>query len=95
MQNRTRILSSIAVAAVLASSGPASAQWGQQGTPVYNSTYYSDATHQTAVGYMRWSGCDGFDNPQYEFEGSYSQYEESYFIGYCQGGQMVLAPPPG
>jgi hypothetical protein len=92
MNNRTRILSSIAVAAVLLSAGPASAQ-EQQGTPVYNSTYYSDATQQTAVGYMKWSGCYG-DNPQFELEGSYSQYESSYFIGYCQGGQMVLGPPP-
>jgi hypothetical protein len=93
MKKLTRGLGSIAVVAVLMSASPATTEQGA--TPVYNSTFFSDSTHQTEVGYKKWSGCDWADQPLFELEGSYSQYEMTYFIGYCSGGQMILggAPP--
>jgi hypothetical protein len=91
MKKRSNLLGCIAVATVFLSASPASAQ---QAVPVYNSTFFSDATQQTPVGYKKWSGCDHFDQPLFELEGSYSQYEMSYFVGYCYYGQMVLGWSP-
>ncbi len=81
-----RILNTIAVAIVFLSASPASAQ---QGTPAYHTTFYSDATKTTQVGYLIWTGCDRWDNPQYDLVDSYSYYTIDEHIGYCSEGQML------
>jgi hypothetical protein len=85
VEKRSKILSSIAVAAVFLSASPASAQ---QGTPAYNTTLYSDATHQTQVGSIVWDGCDRYDFPHYHLVGTYSQYGVDEQVGYCFEGEM-------
>jgi hypothetical protein len=86
MKNRIGKAGAIAAAATLfLSSGPASAQ---QGTPVYGTTYYSDATHQNQVGSLLWTGCDDNDNPTFRRLGSSSVYQVTEQIGYCLDGQM-------
>jgi hypothetical protein len=85
MRKPFHILSSIAVTAVFLSASPASAQ---QGTPAYNTTLYSDATHQTQVGYIVWDGCDRYDFPHYHLVGTYSQYGVDEQAGYCYEGEM-------
>ena len=81
MQKRSRILSSIAVAAVFLGTSPASAQ--QQGIPAYLTTYYSDATYQTEVGHRYWSGCSYRGYPTYHLEGTQTQYWQEELAGYC------------
>jgi hypothetical protein len=85
MRKPLKILGSIAVAAVFLSAQPASAQ---QGTPAYNTTTYSDATHTTQVGYIYWVGCDRWDIPYYQLSGSNSNYAVDELVGYCHNGQM-------
>ena len=85
MGKRMNLLNSIFVVTVLLSASPASAQ---QGTPAYHTTFYSDATKTTQVGYLIWSGCDRWDNPQYDLVDSHSYYTTDEHIGYCYGGQM-------
>ena len=48
MVKRIKFLGSIAVAAVLLSAGPASAQGGS----AYHTVFYSDSSHTTQVGYQ-------------------------------------------
>jgi hypothetical protein len=84
MGKRSRIFASIAVAAIMTSASPASAQ---QGTPAYNTALYSDATYQTQVGYIVWDGCDD-DTPHYHLVGTYSRYGIDEHVGYCSNGQM-------
>jgi hypothetical protein len=85
MGKQINILSSIAVATVFLSASPASAQYG---TPAYHTTFYSDASHQTQVGYLIWTGCDRYDNPTYELVDTYTYFTEDEPIGYCYGGEM-------
>jgi hypothetical protein len=86
MTKRSKLLGSIVVATVLLSANPASAQ---NGNPAYHTTFYSDSSHSTQVGYLIWSGCDRWNNPQYELVDSYSYYTEDELIGYCVDGEMA------
>lgn len=84
MGKRIKILSSIAVAAVLMSASPASAQ-----TMSYHTRFFSDSSKTTQVGFTIWIGCDDFDNPQYHLVGTQTIYQESEHNGYCYNGSMV------
>ena len=55
MRKLINLHSSIAVAAVLVTASPASAQY--DGSQIWNTTYYSDASHQTAVGFLMFTEC--------------------------------------
>ena len=55
MRKRFRLLSSIAVATVFLSTSPAGAQY--DGHYIWNTTYYSDSSHTSAVGFLAWSYC--------------------------------------
>jgi hypothetical protein len=55
MRKRLNLLSSIGVAAVFLTASPAGAQY--DGHYIWNTTYYSDSSHQTAVGMLLWSYC--------------------------------------
>lgn len=83
MGKRINILSSIAVAAAFLGASPASAQ-----TAAYHTTFYSDASRQTEVGYLIWTGCDAYDNPTYHLVGTYTYYTIDEPIGYCYYGEM-------
>lgn len=85
MRKPFNILSSIAVATVFLSASPASAQ---QGTPAYNTSFYSDASHTQNVGVLIWNGCDDYDTPHYRLVGSHSYYSVDSHVGYCLYGQM-------
>jgi hypothetical protein len=80
MGKQARIFSSIAVAIVLLSASPASAQ---QGTPVYNTDYYSDASYTEQVGAIFWVGCDHQGLPYYQQSGTITAYPNEYLVGYC------------
>jgi hypothetical protein len=56
MRKRINLLSSIAVAAVFLTANPASAQ-PYDGHYIWNTTYYSDSSHTTPVGFLLWSYC--------------------------------------
>jgi hypothetical protein len=79
------MLTSIAVASVFLTASPASAQ---QGTPAYNTIYYSDSTHQTTVGIISWTGCNRWGHPTYRLTGTQSPYWEEELVGYCGEGGM-------
>ena len=85
MRNRARIFSSIAVAAVLTTASPASAQ---QGTPAYNTTTYSDSTYTTEVGHIYWTGCNRWGQPTYQLVGTNTVYAVDELVGYCGEGGM-------
>jgi len=85
MKNRSKTLISIAVAAVFLSGSPASAQ---QGTPAYNTYFYSDPGYSIQTGVFGWDGCDPYDNPQYSLNGSYGAYALGEHVGYCLNGEM-------
>ncbi|HET9638205.1 MAG TPA: hypothetical protein VFP12_03275 [Allosphingosinicella sp.] len=85
MRKPFNILSSIAVAAVLLSANPASAQ---SVNPAYNTTLYSDASHTTQVGSIIWTGCDHNNFPTYRLFGTYSVYGVDEPAGYCVDGDM-------
>jgi hypothetical protein len=84
VRKHSRILSSIAVAAVFLGASPASAD---HGTPVYGTTYFTDATLTTQAGYMYLIGCDG-DNGQFMLDGQATNYSTNYLAGYCHDGVM-------
>ena len=86
MKQHSRILTSIAVAALFLSASPASAQ-----TPAYSTTYYSDSTHQTVVGHIRWTGCDRWGQPTYQLWGTQTAYSDQELVGYCDGTNMEPA----
>ena len=56
MRKRINLLSSIAVAAVFLTASPASAQ-PYDGHYIWNTTYYTDASHQTWAGALVWDYC--------------------------------------
>ena len=56
MRKRINLLSSIAAAAVFLTASPASAQ-PYDGSQIWNTTYYSDSSHQTAVGFLMFTEC--------------------------------------
>lgn len=87
MQKLSRMLSSIAVAAVFLSASPASAQ----GTPAYTTTYYSDSSQQTVVGIIRWTGCNRWGQPVYRLAGAQTAYSVDELVGYCDGTSMEPA----
>lgn len=82
MGRQIKILSFVPVAAILLSASPASA------TAAYHTRFFSDASHQTQVGYLLWTGCDAYDNPTYHLVGTQTSFEESEPNGYCYGGEM-------
>lgn len=84
MKNRSKILASIAVAAVFLSATPAGAQYaaypdGRE--PAYFTTLYSDSSHTTVVGHI--SPECGYAYVQYTLDGTYSIYGVDEFVGYC------------
>jgi hypothetical protein len=79
------MLSSIAVAAVFLGTSPASAD---HGTPAYGTSYFTDATLTTQVGYTYLIGCDGNNNPQFELEGQATNFSTNFLAGYCHEGSM-------
>jgi hypothetical protein len=83
MHKFVKLVASIAVGTVLLGASPARAQ-----TAAYHTTFYSDASHTTQVGYLIWTGCDLNDNPTYRLVGTYTYYTEDEPIGYCSGGEM-------
>ena len=85
MKKHSRILSSIAVAAVFLSASPASAD---HGTRAYGTTYFTDATLTTQVGYTYLIGCDLYDNPQFELDGQATNFSTNQLVGYCYDGVM-------
>lgn len=86
MKKHSRMLSSIAVAAVFLGAGPAGAH---HGTPVYGTRYYSDAAHTNQVGQRYWIGCDWWtDEGQFMVDGQMTVYSEDYLTGYCYNGNM-------
>lgn len=84
MRKRSRIATSIAVAAVFLSASPAWAD--HEGVPVYQTTMYSDATRTTVVGYITFQYCTYYaesDGVQYQLEGTYTYHQEDSLIGWC------------
>ncbi|HYJ82332.1 MAG TPA: hypothetical protein VEW26_05745 [Allosphingosinicella sp.] len=87
MVKRIKLLGSIAIAAILLSAAPASAQGGA----AYHTVFYSDSSHTTQVGYLIWTGCNG-DSPTYRLVGTYTIYSvDEEYIGYCYEGEMYPA----
>jgi hypothetical protein len=82
MGKRIKILGSIATAIALLGASPASA------TTATHTTFYSDASRQTEVGYLLWTGCDAYDNPTYHLVGTYTYFTIDEPIGYCYYGEM-------
>lgn len=85
MHKQIRMLTMIAVASVFLSASPASAQYSN---PAYHTTFFSDSSHQTQVGYTIWTGCDAYNYPTYRVVGTYTQHTEDELIGYCIDGEM-------
>jgi hypothetical protein len=75
---RKSILASFGVAAVFLGVSPASADYREA---AYFTTLYSDATHTQVVGHI--SPECGYNYVQYTLDGTYSQYGEDEFVGYC------------
>jgi hypothetical protein len=83
MRKPINLLRSIAVAAVFLTASPASAQYN--GSQIWNTTYYSDASHQTAVGFLMFTECVqgqayyrrvGQQTAHYEIDGPVGSCEE-------------------
>ena len=87
MGKSVKILASASVAAVLMSASPASTQYN--GTPAYNTFFYSDASKTTQIGMIIWTDCDNYDTPQYNRFGSISSHKHEEHVGYCYQGQMM------
>lgn len=84
MNKRSKLLTTLAVAAVSLIAGPAAGQYaaypdGRE--PAYYVTLYSDSSHTTVVGHIV-PEC-GYAWVQYHLEGTYSMYETQELIGYC------------
>lgn len=81
MIKRVKLLS-LAIALVLVCASQAGAQ--QDVVPAYRTTFYSDATHQTVVGYLH-PDCRVFPfiYVQYYLEGTITYYTEDQFVGSC------------
>jgi hypothetical protein len=77
MKKHSRILSSIAVAAVFLGASPASAYY----QAAYVTNMYSDASGTELVGQII-PEC-GPQQVQYEQWGTYTQYQTTEFVGYC------------
>jgi hypothetical protein len=73
MRKRINLLSSIAVAAVFLIASPAGAQY--DGHYIWNTTYYSDSSHQNAVGFLMWVECRD-DQASYRLVGQQTAYQE-------------------
>jgi hypothetical protein len=73
MRKRINLLSSIAVATIFSTANPASAQY--DGSQIWNTTYYSDSSHQTAVGFLMWVECRD-DWASYRLVGQQTAYQE-------------------
>jgi len=82
MRKSIKLLCSTAVAAVFLSASPASAT---EGTPVYQTFFYSDSTYQEEVGHLIWTGCNRWGQPTYQLYGTYTYYQQDVLVGYCGG----------
>jgi hypothetical protein len=67
-----------ALGAATLAAGPAQADYREA---AYFTTLFSDASHTTVVGHI--SPECGFRYVQYTLDGTYSQYSEDEFVGYC------------
>jgi hypothetical protein len=87
MRKPIRFIGSIAVAAILSSASPASAQGPN---PAYNATLYYDAAHQNLMGVLTWTSCYG-NIPRYTLSGTWQHqhYAVNELVGYCEDGEMV------
>lgn len=83
MRKPINLLCSIAVAVVFLTASPASAQY--DGSQIWNTTYYSNASHQTAVGFLMFTECVqgqayyrlvGQQTAYYEIDGPVGSCEE-------------------
>lgn len=84
MRSRSRILSSIAVAAVFLSASPAWAD--HEGVPVYRTTMYTDSSRTTVAGTIEFQYCTYYaqsDGVQYYLDGTYTYHQEDTLIGWC------------
>ncbi|HEX6375601.1 MAG TPA: hypothetical protein VFZ91_07755 [Allosphingosinicella sp.] len=81
MRKRINLLSSIAVAIVFLGASPSSAQYDPGA--IYDTTYYSDSSHQTAVGFLMWTECvDG--QAYYRLVGQQTSHQViDGPVGYC------------
>lgn len=84
MKKRSKMLTCVAVAAVLLSASPASAD--HEGVPVYRTYMYSDSSKTTVVGTIEFQYCTYYaqsDGVQYALSGTYTYYQEDELIGWC------------
>jgi hypothetical protein len=84
MGKRSKLLTSLAVAAVCLAAAPAVGQYaaypdGRE--PAYFTTLYSDSSHTTVVGHIT-PEC-GYAYVQYTLDGTYSIYGVDELVGYC------------
>ncbi len=83
MIKRVKLLA-LVVVAVLVGASRTGAQ--QDEVPAYRTTFYSDATHQTAVGYL-YPECRSYPYVyvQYHLVGTYTSYTEDEYVFSCGG----------
>ncbi|HEX8240342.1 MAG TPA: hypothetical protein VF574_11445 [Allosphingosinicella sp.] len=89
MTKRSRILGSIAIAAVFLNASPAWAN--HEGIGVYRTTMYSDSSRTTVVGSIEFSYCTYYaesDGVQYHLEGTYTSYQQDELVGWCSEGNF-------
>jgi len=79
------LLLSMALVMVFASVSHAWPECGAQAA--YYTTLYSDATHQTVVGYI-WPECHPYYCILYHLSGTYSQYGVDEYAFTCVDGQI-------
>lgn len=87
---RPMISATVALAAALTMSGPAGAQYHQGSQAMYNTLYYSDATHTEEVGYGQ-DVCTRYG--VYEsLQGYRTIHAQMEPTAYCVDGQYRLEP---
>lgn len=92
MINKKRALLSatVALTAALAMPGPAMAQYHQGTDPLYEYTYYSDATFSEDVGYSR-DTCNWWGVGSTAVRGTWTPHSTSQIWAYCVDGQLQPA----
>jgi hypothetical protein len=73
MRKPVNLLGSIAVATIFLTANPAGAQY--DGSQIWNTTYYSDSSHQNAVGFLMWTECRD-NQASYRLVGTQTAYYE-------------------
>ena len=85
MSKRTKLLS-LSVGMMLVAANLAA--WPECGPqPAYVTTLYSDATHQTVVGYIT-PQCHPYYCVLYTLSGTYSIYGTDEYVFTCYGGEI-------